>query len=111
MQIEGGAVSIRRRKKRGYNSPGDLRELMAIYSHSKLHRTYLLPRFAPSFAPQDVAAYIKKEFDKKHNPTWCELYCRPGWLYRETMRELSETMRELTFSRSFFSCSCIRHEH
>lgn len=20
--------------------------------------------------PQDVAAYIKKEFDKKHNPTW-----------------------------------------
>lgn len=23
-----------------------------------------------SSLPQDVAAYIKKEFDKKHNPTW-----------------------------------------
>lgn len=22
------------------------------------------------FYTQDVAAYIKKEFDKKHNPTW-----------------------------------------
>ena len=23
-----------------------------------------------SILSQDVAAYIKKEFDKKHNPTW-----------------------------------------
>ncbi len=27
------------------------------------------PKFICSH-PQDVAAYIKKEFDKKHNPTW-----------------------------------------
>ena len=25
---------------------------------------------APLFCSQDIAAYIKKEFDKKYNPTW-----------------------------------------
>lgn len=34
---------------------------------------------------QDVAAYIKKEFDKKHNPTWWgELLCLI-WLYRQSI--------------------------
>ena len=36
-----------------------------------------IPRYSQHFAnelayfyPQDIAAYIKKEFDKKYNPTW-----------------------------------------
>ncbi|CAN0404393.1 unnamed protein product, partial [Hapterophycus canaliculatus] len=24
----------------------------------------------PAWSTQDIAAFIKKEFDKKHNPTW-----------------------------------------
>jgi hypothetical protein len=37
-------------------------------------RSREMNRFIDSFTlvpfHQDVAAYIKKEFDKKHNPTW-----------------------------------------
>ena len=35
-------------------------------SHFSRSRSVL----SPARIPQDVAAYIKKEFDKKHNPTW-----------------------------------------
>lgn len=36
---------------------------------STSHRS-LLTRLLPLPQQQDIAAYIKKEFDKKYNPTW-----------------------------------------
>jgi hypothetical protein len=70
----GGAFSIRQRKKRGCDSPEVLCELEKFTRIPNNIHNYLSPRCSPflcfSFDRQDVAAYIKKEFDKKHNPTW-----------------------------------------
>lgn len=40
------------------------------YPSTSIVRTISQPPLCLCTTPQDVAAYIKKEFDKKYNPTW-----------------------------------------